>query len=178
MALHTLLLMYATGAVALRPRAPRVQGQVILRQNRPILPPGIGAACLRRQGDAYINSNICATPSFFHFSATCDHLDGQSPCRICALSGLLLNHAPLGSYSGRPGRASTALRFEKRSRQRGLEMKSADRHKVGFRARSEKRESQGWARPAQAGQSEFADLPELAFGGCATLAFAVAKLRR
>ena len=74
---HTLLLMYATGSVALRPRAPRVQGQVILRQNRPILPPGIGAAYLRRQGDAYINSNVCATPPFFYFSTTRDHLAGR-----------------------------------------------------------------------------------------------------
>jgi hypothetical protein len=82
---HTLLLMYATGAVALRPRAPRVQGQVILRQNRPILPPGIVTAYLRRQGDAYINSNVCATPSFFHFSAIRDHLAGQSPNRSCDL---------------------------------------------------------------------------------------------
>ena len=73
---HTLLFMYATGAVALRPRAPRVQGQVILRQNRPILPPSVGAAYLRRQVDACINSNVCATPSFFHFSATRDHHDG------------------------------------------------------------------------------------------------------
>ena len=33
--------------------------------------------------DAYINSNVCATPSFFHFSAARDHLDDKSPMRGC-----------------------------------------------------------------------------------------------
>jgi hypothetical protein len=60
-------------------------GQLNHRQNGPILPPGIGAVCRRRQRDAYIRINVCATPPLFEFPATRDHLAGLSPNRPCDL---------------------------------------------------------------------------------------------